>query len=244
MNKLTTDIIQWIKQYFEDNANTKTKAVIGISGGKDSAICAALCAQALGKDKVVGVRLPNMLEDVEALEIIQYLGIKECYININDIVNRAKFSYTSRELSEQADINLPARIRMVMLYMIAQDIDGRVCNTCNLSESMVGYETLWGDSVGDFSPLGNLTVTEVLEIGKDLGLPDKFVYKTPSDGLSGKTDEDNLGISYTTIDGFIAHPEYLEELIQKKNPFALRYKELKDKSEFKRHIINIPTFTR
>ena len=107
------------------------------------------------------------------------------------------------EISRQTLVNLPPRIRMSTLYAVSQSMNGRVANTCNLSEDWVGYSTRYGDAAGDFSPLGKLTVQEVKEIGKHLGLPPVLVDKTPSDGLSGKTDEDNLGFTYAVLDRYI-----------------------------------------
>ena len=198
-------IVAWIREWFEQNGNG-CNAVIGISGGADSTVVAALCVEALGKDRVIGVKMPcGEQPDIDdSNKLIQHLGIKSYTMNIWDAVTGIDNQFpTDIEISKQTKINLPPRIRMATLYAISQSANGRVANTCNLSEDWVGYSTRWGDSVGDFSPLSNITKTEVKEIGKALGLPDELVYKTPSDGLCGKTDEDNLGFTYEVLDRYI-----------------------------------------
>lgn len=120
------------------------------------------------------------------------------------------------KVSNQTEINIPARVRMVMLYAISQSIDGRVANTCNLSENYVGYSTKYGDAAGDFSPLESLTKTEVKAIGKELGLPERLVVKVPTDGLCGKTDEENLGFSYDVLDKYIRTGE-IEDMPKKRS---------------------------
>lgn len=200
-------IVAWIKDFFEANGKD-CKAVIGISGGTDSSVVAALCVEALGKDRVFGVLMPqNTQSDIGfAHDLCNYLGIKNCVVDIGSTVDNLLNVIWVRsgvEISEQTEINLPPRIRMATLYAVSQSMNGRVANTCNLSEDWVGYSTRYGDSVGDFSPLSNITKTEVKEIGKALGLPDELVYKVPSDGLCGKTDEDNLGFTYDVLDKYI-----------------------------------------
>lgn len=202
------DIIKWIRDWFESNGND-CNAVIGISGGKDSTIVAALCVEALGKNRVVGVLMPQGEQaDIKvAKEVVNWLGIRSCEVNIenavNAIVNPIKY-FNDIEFSVQAKTNLPARIRMATLYAIAQSINGRVVGTSNLSETVVGYYTLGGDSVSAMFPIKDFTVTEVQMIGRmALYLPEHWVYKTPEDGLSGKTDEDNLGFSYDVLDNYI-----------------------------------------
>lgn len=205
--KVKEDLVQWIRDWFEKNG-PGCNAVIGISAGKDSTIVAALCVEALGKDRVIGVMMPcgNQPDLDMSVRVVNWLGIDRHMINIGEAVGSiiGRIYDTTHELtSDQTRINLPPRIRMATLYAISQSLNGRVSNNCNLSEDWVGYSTRWGDSVGDFSPLSNLTVTEVKAIGYELGLPAEFIEKVPSDGLCGKTDEDNLGFSYDVLDKYI-----------------------------------------
>lgn len=205
VDKTVNDIVNWIRDFFENNGKD-CNAIVGISGGIDSSVVAALCVKALGKDRVFGVLMPcGEQSDIEdSKKLVEFLGINYCVSNIYDAVVAIDNQMpTDKEISKQTIINLPPRIRMCMLYAVSQSRNGRVANTCNLSEDWVGYSTRYGDSVGDFSPLSNLTKTEVKEIGRVLGLPDKLVYKVPSDGLCGKTDEDNLGFTYEVLDKYI-----------------------------------------
>lgn len=203
--KVTNDCVQWIKDFFEKNGKD-CMAVVGISGGKDSSVVAALCVEALGKDRVIGVKMPcGEQKDIDYSNmLINHLGIRGYTMNIGDAVGeiRSKFP-VGVKISDQTTTNLPARIRMATLYAISQSVNGRVANTCNLSEDWVGYATRYGDAAGDFSPLSQLTVTEVKAIGRELGLPSELVDKTPTDGLCGKTDEDNLGFTYAELDAYI-----------------------------------------
>ena len=209
----TEKAAQWIRDFFEKNGKG-CNAVIGISGGKDSSICAGLCVEALGKERVIGVLMPNGEQsDIDmARLLVEHLGIKAVEVNINEAykgvlsgLENAKpvNGFEMNGLSNQTIVNLPPRLRMAVLYAVSQSCNGRVANTCNLSEDWVGYSTRYGDSAGDFSPLARLTVAEVKEIGKYLGLPDVLVDKVPSDGLCGKTDEDNLGFTYAVLDKYI-----------------------------------------
>lgn len=206
MKIIKEDIINWIKSWFDINGKG-CNAIVGISGGKDSSIVAALCVEALGKDRVIGVLMPNGVQsDIEdAKKLVSFLGIKGIEINIKKSVDAIldEIKNVNIEVSEQTIINLPPRIRMSTLYAISQSNNGRVANTCNLSEDWIGYSTRYGDSAGDFSPLGALTVTEVKKIGVELGLPDYLVNKTPSDGLSGKSDEEKIGFTYEVLDKYI-----------------------------------------
>lgn len=198
--------VQWIRDWFEENGKN-CNAVVGISGGKDSSIVAALCVEALGKDRVIGVLMPNGKQsDIDmARKLVNFLDIINFEVNIQDAVNGVlnNLPFNGNNISEQTITNLPARIRMTTLYAVSQSMNGRVANTCNLSEDWVGYATRYGDAAGDFSPLSQLTVTEVKEIGRVLGLPDDLVDKVPIDGLCGKTDEDNLGFTYEVLDKYI-----------------------------------------
>lgn len=204
--KVKNEIVQWIRDWFEENGKD-CNAVVGISGGKDSTVVAGLCAEALGPDRVIGVLMPNGRQNdfKDAVHVCNCLGIEYHVINIEDSVRAITKSMIAAgiDLSVQTLTNLPARIRMSTLYAVSQSKNGRVVNTCNLSEDWVGYSTRYGDSAGDFSPISRLTVTEVKMIGKELGLPEDLVEKVPSDGLCGKTDEDNLGYTYDVLDRYI-----------------------------------------
>ena len=195
--------VQWIRDFFEENGKG-CSAVVGISGGKDSSIVAALCVEALGKDRVIGVLMPNGEQaDIDMAHLlVTHLGIRHFVVNIRDAIDGITRSIPF-ELSDQSRVNLPPRIRMATLYAVSQSHTGRVANTCNLSEDWVGYSTRYGDSVGDFSPCSLLTVQEMKAVGRLLGLPDVLVDKPPIDGLCGKTDEDNLGFSYAVLDRYI-----------------------------------------
>ncbi len=211
--KVKNDVVNWIREFFESNGKD-SPAVLGISGGKDSSVVAALCVEALGKDRVVGVLMPNGEQaDIDMAKLlVEHLGIKHYIINIKDAVEGVKNAMPQGfELSKQSLINLPPRIRMSTVYAVSQSLNGRVANTCNLSEDWVGYSTRYGDSVGDFSPLSKLTVAEVKEIGRALSLPEVLIEKVPSDGLTGKTDEDNLGFTYAVLDKYIRTGE-IEDL--------------------------------
>ena len=201
----TEKCIKWIQDFFLENG-PNCNAVIGISGGKDSSIVAALCVEALGKDRVIGVLMPNgEQKDIsDAHGICDVLGIKRYVINIKEAFDGSvKEIEKKMTLTNQAIVNLAPRIRMSILYAVSQCHNGRVANTCNLSEDWVGYSTRYGDSVGDFSPTSCFTVQEVKQIGAYLGLPEKYYNKVPSDGLCGKTDEDNLGFTYLELDKYI-----------------------------------------
>ncbi len=201
--KVKDECVSWIKQFFNENG-PDCNAVVGISGGKDSSIAAALCVEALGRERVIGVLMPQGEQhDIDmAYLLVNTLGIRHIVVNIGDTVKALKNSIPI-ELSNLSVVNLPPRIRMATLYAVSQSNNGRVVNTCNLSEDWVGYSTRYGDAAGDFSPMANLTVTEVKEIGRLLGLPDELVDKTPIDGLCGKTDEENLGFTYAELDIYI-----------------------------------------
>ena len=204
-NKVKDECVSWIREFFLNNGKD-CNAVVGISGGKDSSVAASLCVEALGKDKVIGVLMPqgNQHDIDMAYLLCDHLGIKRFEINIKDTVESLLSSMPEDlEISVQTRTNIPPRVRMTALYAVSQSVNGRVVNTCNLSEDYVGYSTRYGDSVGDFSPLSHLTVTEVKEIGYALGLPKVLVEKTPIDGLCGKTDEENLGFTYAELDVYI-----------------------------------------
>ncbi|MCR4755860.1 MAG: NAD(+) synthase [Lachnospiraceae bacterium] len=228
------DCINWIREFFELNG-PGCNAIVGISGGKDSSVAAALCVEALGRDRVIGVLMPSGVQpDIDAAyTLVKHLGIKHFEVNIGDAVAALKSAVTEgmgSELSVQSVTNISPRVRMTTLYAVAQSHNGRVVNTCNLSEDWVGYSTRYGDAAGDFSPLCGFTVDEVKGIGRLLNLPDVLVDKVPIDGLCGKTDEDNLGFKYATLDKYIRtgeiEDEGIKEIIDKKhkaNLFKLKY---------------------
>lgn len=195
--------VQWIREFFRQNG-PDCNAIVGISGGKDSSVVAALCVEALGKERVIGVLMPcGQQHDIDMAQLlVNHLGIKHYTINIQGAVEAMKAAMPF-DLSTQSRTNLPPRIRMTTLYAVAQSHNGRVANTCNLSEDWVGYSTRYGDAAGDFSPCSHLTVQEVKAIGRVLGLPEVLVEKVPIDGLCGKTDEENLGFRYAELDRYI-----------------------------------------
>ena len=230
--KVKNECVRWIRNFFEENGKG-CNAVVGISGGKDSSIVAALCVEALGKDRVIGVLMPQGEQhDIDmAYLLVNHLGIKHYEINVKAAIDAVLNSFPEElEINNMTRVNLPPRIRMSTLYAVSQSCNGRVANTCNLSEDWVGYSTRYGDSVGDFSPLSFITVTEAKQIGYELGLPRELVDKIPIDGLCGKTDEENLGFTYAELDvyirtGYIAD-EAKKELIDRKhkaNLFKLQF---------------------
>ena len=206
VTKIKNSLIEWTREWFAENG-PGCKAVIGISGGKDSSVCAAVCVEALGRDQVLGVLIPDGIQsDIgDSRRLVEHLGIPSVTVNIADAVAavHAQLRAAGVEASEQTRINLPPRIRMSVLYAVSQSVNGRVINTCNLSEDWVGYSTRYGDSAGDVSLLGKLTVREVRALGHALGLPEALVDKTPSDGLCGSSDEQKLGFSYAVLDRYI-----------------------------------------
>ena len=210
--KVKNELVQWIKDWFEENGKD-CNAVIGISGGKDSTVVAGLCVEALGKDRVIGVMMPNgyQSDGQDAFNVYNTLGIRFTFQPIDDQYKTTLYNMEYPidgnmyriKATEQAKINLAPRLRMTVLYAVSQSVNGRVACTDNLSESYVGYSTRWGDNIGDFAPIANLTTDEVVAIGDALGLPYELVHKTPSDGLCGKTDEDNFGFTYAVLNKYI-----------------------------------------
>lgn len=230
--KVKNQCVEWIRDFFSKNG-PDCNAIVGISGGKDSSVAAALCVEALGRDRVIGVLMPQgQQHDIDmAYLLVNHLGIKHYEVNVKEAVDGILQSLPKDiEITSQTVQNIPPRIRMTTLYAVSQSCNGRVCNTCNLSEDWVGYSTRYGDSVGDFSPMSFLTVTEVKQIGYLLGLPEELVDKTPIDGLCGKTDEENLGFTYAELDKYIRTGEIEDaekkEIIDKKhkaNLFKLQF---------------------
>lgn len=221
--KVKNDCVEWIRKFFEENGKG-CNAIVGISGGKDSSVAAALCVEALGVDRVIGVLMPcGVQHDIDMAELlVSHLGIKHYVINVKDAVDGIINNLPKdMQISAQTKTNIPPRVRMATLYAVSQSNNGRVVNTCNLSEDWVGYSTRYGDAAGDFSPMSKLTVTEVKAIGKVLGLPEVLVEKTPIDGLCGKTDEENLGFTYAVLDRYIREgkidDEKTKEIIDRKH---------------------------
>lgn len=231
LEKIVGELINWTKGSMENSGGKK--AVIGISGGKDSSVAAALCVRALGKENLIGVLMPHGVQDdiYYAKDLCEFLDIKCTTVNIKDIASSIMKSLEDIEIdivpqvSTQSKLNLPPRIRMTLLYAISQSIeDSRVINTSNISEDWIGYATIYGDTAGAFSPLGMFTSDEVIQIGEYLGLPDKFILKTPSDGLTGKTDEEIFGFSYEVLNKYIRKGEIedigLKEKIDRMNKYS------------------------
>lgn len=225
--------VKWISDWFQMNG-PGCNAIIGISGGKDSSITAALLVQALGKERVIGIMMPNGEQgDMDmALLLINHLGIESHVINIETAYSGAvkDIEYAIGELSKDSLINLAPRLRMATLYAVGQSRNGRVANTCNLSEDWVGYSTRYGDAAGDFSPISSFTTAEIRAMGRALGVPEVLIEKVPSDGLSGMTDEDKLGFTYEVLDryirtGKIEDPKTKEriDMLHERNLFKLRY---------------------
>ena len=215
--EIKDNCVQWIRDWFAENGKD-CNAVVGISGGKDSSVVAALCVEALGRARVIGVLMPcGKQADIDmAKKLVKHLGIQSYELNIKSAVDGILNEMTDVNVTKQTKTNLPARIRMSTLYAVSQSMNGRVANTCNLSEDWVGYSTRYGDSAGDFSPLSHLTVTEVKAIGRVLGLPDDLVDKVPIDGLSGMTDEENLGFTYAVLDRYIREGICEDEALREK----------------------------
>ncbi len=241
---IKSEAIAWVKDYFAKNGNSETKAVIGISGGKDSATVAALCCAALGKDRVIGVMMPNGIQsDIEdSKKLCAFLGIKNYTVNIEDayrgLTCELKKALGLGVTPAQYNTNTPARLRMATLYGVAA-LEGncRVSNNGNLSERLAGYFTLWGDGAGDFAPLANLYVSEVVKLGLALGLPEELCKKAPSDGMSGMSDEDKLGFSYTELE------KVARGKTKGMDPGLVKKIKTQIKSmSFKKKLLNLPNF--
>ena len=232
-SKAVEATVKWIQVWFAENG-PDCNAIIGISGGKDSSITAALLGEALGKDRVIGIMMPNGEQsDMDmALLLVNHLGINHYVINIAAAYNGAvkDIECAIGELSKDSLINLAPRLRMATLYAVGQSRNGRVANTCNLSEDWVGYSTRYGDAAGDFSPISSFTTAEIRAMGRVLGVPDILIEKVPSDGLSGMSDEDKLGFTYEVLDRYIRTGEIEDatakeriDTLHERNLFKLRY---------------------
>ena len=231
--KATKATVEWIRGWFEKNG-PGCNAIVGISGGKDSSIAAALCVEALGRDRVVGVLMPNTSQsDIDMAQLlVRHLGIENYTINIGGAFDALteQIREAGIELSKDSIINLPPRLRMSTLYAVGQSRNGRVVNTCNLSEDWVGYSTRYGDYAGDFSPMSFFTTAEIRAIGRVLGLPSVLIEKVPTDGLSGMSDEEKLGFTYEVLDryirtGEIDDPETKKRIdyLHERNLFKLKF---------------------
>lgn len=216
MKQLKDDLVLWIQNWFKENGNENTPAVVGISGGKDSSVVAALCAAALGRERVIGVLMPsgNQIDIADSYALVTHLGIPSVQVNIGPIYQTA-MDMIENSIGPITNTlvkgNTQARLRMTTLYAVSQQHNGRVSNNCNASEIFVGYSTVYGDDAGDFSPLSSLTTKQVMLLGKELGLPEQLWSKTPIDGLEnnmvdGKpmADEDAMGFTYDQLNEYIA----------------------------------------
>lgn len=235
-----SEVVDWTRNYFKRNGNDSTKAVVGISGGIDSATVAAICVAALGADRVLGVHLPQgeQKDFNDAAAVVKHLGIKTVTVDINDTVE-ALYSELEGcgELNDVVLFNTPARVRMTALYMVAGLFGGRVANTCNYSETYVGYDTKWGDNVGDFAPIAQLTKTEVRLVAYALGLPEHMINKTPQDGLCGQSDEERWGFTYAALDGYLCGDSNSATAME-----IAKIEDMHRMAQHKIHTLNLPTF--
>ena len=222
MEKVSKDLIEWIREQLEVTGGNKI--ILGISGGKDSSVVAALAAKAIGPDNVYGVLMPDgVQQDIEySHKLVDFLGINQINLNIEnvtaafkDLLAEAKENGFCGDIMRQTELNLPPRVRMTLVHALAQSIpEARVVNTGNLSEKWIGYTTVYGDNTGAFAPLGGLTSDEVMDLGVYLGLPDFLAFRAPSDGLTGKTDEDVIGFKYSVLNKYIRTGEIEDEKIK------------------------------
>ena len=214
------------------------KFVVGISGGIDSTCVAALACRIFGAESVCGVSLPcdgqKDMHDVD--KVFEHLGLRRVTIDIGDAFHSILDGVENNALEVSSDTrtNLPARLRMSALYAVAQSLPGfTVANTCNISETVSGYDTIWGDSCGAFAPIKEYTKTEVRAIAAWLGVPGELVGKTPVDGLQASSDEDRFGYTYADLDCLIRYDIGTDELREK---VAKRY----HAGKFKMEICNVP----
>lgn len=234
MKELTKEVVNWVKEFFDMVG--KTDAVLGISGGKDSSVVAAICVAALGKEHVHGILLPcGIQKDIsDSYKLVDHLGIDYDVQDIETLVKESLALVEGANKSYDAKTNVGARIRTNQIMVTAQTNNWLMANTCNLSEDTVGYATLWGDTCGSFAPLSHLTTEEVIEIGEDLGLPVELTKKVPIDGLQPKTDEDKLGFTYHEVNELIREG--------KKGPNYEQIMKMYRANKFKTDIIRIPYY--
>ena len=207
MSDKLNQIIDWMTEF--KNKNNVKGVVLGLSGGKDSTVVAMLAKKVFGNN-VLAVSMPNGdqkdISDVQA--IIKSLELTAVTINIKNTFDQLIYD-THMNISEKAKTNIAPRIRMTVLYSIAQSYGYLVIGTGNKSEAMIGWTTKFGDSACDFNPIGHLTCSEVIEIGKELaeefGLDVSYIVKKPADGLTSKTDEDNFGFTYEELDNYLLY---------------------------------------
>ena len=247
VEKETKGVIEFIRDYY--SKNNLGGAILGISGGKDSGVVAALFTKALGSENVIGVRLPCHSSDeskVDAKLVSDYYGFRLIDFDLTNVFDTFKNELTNlgnftNEEVKNSDINLKPRLRMATLYYLAalySSVKGKtylVAGTSNKCELYVGYFTKGGDSVYDISPIADFTVDEVIKIGEYLKVPEKVLYKAPDDGLSNQTDEDKLGVKYSKIASIMEDETSVSKEVREK------IKKLHDSNL---HKFNIPTYKR
>lgn len=235
--EITERCIGWIKKWFDEQSDGAKGIVIGMSGGKDSTVACKLCAEAIGRERVLGVLLPNITQDDFAIKACNQIGVEYKTLNIAESANSLmnEIFDVFGNIKRESEINVLPRIRMTFLYAIAQNLSYRVCGTCNYSEYFIGYSTKWGDSACDFNPIANLTCSDVIAIGDELGLPYELVHKIPDDGLCGETDEERFGFSYDTLDKYISGGQIDRE-------DECKIESMVRKASHKKNIIQVPSF--
>jgi len=234
MKELTQNVVKWTKETFDRLGITDM--VLGVSGGKDSSVVAGIGVAALGKEHVHGILLPcGIQKDIsDSYKLVDYLGIDFDVQDIETLVKESLALVPGADKSYDAKTNVGARLRTNQIMVTAQTNGWLMANTCNRSENVCGYATLWGDACGSFAPLDMLTTEEIIEIGDDLGLPYELTHKTPIDGLQPLSDEDKLGFTYHEVN----------ELIRKgvHGPNADKIIKMYNKNRFKLEMIRIQHF--
>ena len=224
-------LVKWLRDYFDNNGQP-INAVVGCSGGKDSTVVLAALTKAIGPDRIYAILMPNgeQADIDDSYKICEYLGLKPHVCNIQDAYNGVVGSVSGEfEPTGQMKINLAPVLRMTTLKAISQCVNGRFTCNGNASEAYIGWFTIDGDDRGSVKPLINMTVTEVIQVGEALGLPDWMIHKTPTDGLCGQTDEDKFGFTYEVLDKYIRTGE-IDDLevkakiddMHKRNAFKLK----------------------